>query len=756
MISTTTLKSWFPDVTADALGRAYFVWHSERREGQDLLDLLMYTAWTGASYQMPNDIVFPGVGGFTVRPSIAADDQNRLHMVYRDGTDLYYTQAPADTAHSAATWQTPRLISNMRSAYYSDIAVDSAGVIHVVWNEQPLYVPVDPAVWIGTGAAILHTAGETARSCDPPLDVDAYVVYAIEEDGSGFDWFATSAGLLRYDGVAWERVRLGEADADVPVLAIAQDVDGTLWFCTADRLFHYESIESGDARWTELPFPPQLAEAAASVLAVDVIGHVWLGTPEGLGQYDGQTWRIHMARDGLWRSAVSSVAGAYDGRLWVGTDAGLFERVGAAWVRVAGSEGLAVTALAWDPEAAVLWVGARSGLWRYDGSLWQVDDGPDSAVAALALDGAGRLWVGTSAGVDCFEEERWAHYPLGDGPVTALAADNTPNAMCPLCMDVYYRRSEDGGASWSAPYNLSQSFAGSVKPQLTVDAAGRVYVVWEEGEDWYIGEGYPVGAVYRRSLDGGATWEAPFTFTHPDGAPQQVTLGVGRGGQLVAVWRLPLSLPERSPVYYQLSDDGGASWSAPTPIPTLIAKDWLPMSLDACHAVSDSAGNVHLLVLGYLDPLEEQLSLVYTSWNGEQWSEPTRLFTSSDPPEWPRLAVGMGNRLHATWFVRDAAHIWDSERGRYQVWAAQLETSAPRVVPEATLTPLSATSTEALTPVAPSLAETSLPALDGSMPPQGIYTDSDDALRIAAALSPVLVLLAGLLVARSLQKARRR
>ena len=173
------------------------------------------------------------------------------------------------------------------------------------------------------------------------------------------------------------------------------------------------------------------------------------------------------------------------------------------------------------------------------------------------------------------------------------------------------------------------------------------------------------------------------------------------------------------------------------------------MSLDSCHAASDSAGHVHLLVLGYLSVLDEELSLIYTVWDGQEWSTPHSLYTSADPPEWPKLAVGMGNVLHATWFTRDEAHVWDSERGRYRVWAAARQVDAPLLTPVPTL--VSVPTPTASPSVPPALAPTPMPTVPtGSAPPAGIFTDLDDAVRLAIALAPVAGLIAVVLVARRL------
>lgn len=457
MLSTNTVSSWWPDVTVDDYGRAYVVWNSGRLVDDEPQDLLLYSAWDGQKWSEARDIVLTARGGYTIRPAIAVSKDNTLHVTYRGYSVIYYTQSPAYSAENAASWANPHRISRSQAAYYSDIAVDSRGHIHVVWSEQ------------------------------------------------------------------------------------------------------------------------------------------------------------------------------------------------------------------------------------------------------------------------------------------VMLEDNT---VCPNCSDIFYRHSTDGGRTWSPPIDLSESDFGSVKPQIKIDRHDGIHVVWEEGEDWYVNEGYPVACAYVHSLDGGSMWSEPTFFSSVWGPPQQITLGFGKESELVVVWRVPAD----STLFYQHSMDNGASWSPPLPIPGIVAKDWEDFSLDSCDTATDSGGNVHLVVLGRLSPSEESLSILHLVWSGTNWLSPVRVFTSLDPPEWPRIAVGGGNKIHATWFTRDREHIDDTENAQYQVWCASSQSASPAQtpvpLPTSTPTPLLSplvTATPTATPF-PTLAP------GGTALPDGLYTENDDILRLLVGLTPVLILIAIILV----------
>jgi len=753
MISTNTVSSWFPDIAVDGWGQPHVVWNSGRPTEQGQMDLLMYSTLTDQSWLDPNDIAVTAYGGYTVRPSTAVDDVTTLHVTFRGETTIYYIQSPVSEAWNASAWTPRRRISGAGegSAYYSDVAVDAQGGIHVVWNESISAGLDEKWLWFGTSRGSVLYDGRSWRTQEPAAGLGAHEIYAIFEDSTGVQWFGTDEGVYRFDGGTWQGFTAQDGLIGQKVNCIAQDADGRLWFGTDRGVSIYDvEAEQGNSKWINYAVGSGLPDNTIHAIATDPLGMMWLGTGNGLVGYEDQGWESYTPQDGLIAAEVWAVAVDNQGNVWTGTHQGVSRYDGQRWTTYTVESGLIsnrVTAIAVDREDAV-WFGTDKGLSRFDGRGWMsytTEDGlVGGAVTALMEDTERLVWVGTETGVSHYDGRVWEPFELpqqfAGQRIMAIAEDRQTNAICQLCADIFYRHSTDGGESWSVPINLSNSFAGSVKPQVRVGSGGSVYVTWEEGEDWYTYEGYPIASMYTYSSDGGNTWAEPTIFTSPAGAPQQITLGLGREGSLVAVWRLP---EEESSYYYQLSTDNGATWSPPEPIPGMIAKPWEPFSLDACDAATDSAGNVHLLVLGRFSSLEKDLGLMHVVWNGSAWSSPTRIYVSSDPPEWPRIAVGAGNKVYATWFTRDERHITNSERGRYKVWVSSYPADAlPRTpVPLPTPAPTAAldvpgqaisTSTVIPTPVI-------VPGTSGL--PSGLYTEYDEVGRLVVALSPIAVIL---------------
>lgn len=343
-----------------------------------------------------------------------------------------------------------------------------------------------------------------------------------------------------------------------------------------------------------------------------------------------------------------------------------------------------------------------------------------------------------------------------DGRLHVVFTENVRSFDCPICYHVFYRFSDDNGATWSIRSDVSSLPTGAAKPQMILDSQENLHVVWEAGRGGALGQlTEPTTVMYAASYDRGQNWTRPLEFIVPDGRAKNITIEEDGFGNLVVAW---LALPENN-VYYQVSSDQGRNWTDPQRLEG-IRGSWAVYNsrLDQYTMTTDSAGRVHLILVGKATDERGTLDLIHLVWNGRQWSEP-EIITSllGDAPEWPRAAVNNGNELHVIYFVRDEDHIFDSDRGEYTVWYTNRILNSPKINPQPfptptpapvvlpTATPVIPTPTPVdpvvyLTPVSPELTSY-------------IYGELDDLVVMGQALIPAAVLI--LLVVAVIQMRRR-
>jgi hypothetical protein len=124
-----------------------------------------------------------------------------------------------------------------------------------------------------------------------------------------------------------------------------------------------------------------------------------------------------------------------------------------------------------------------------------------------------------------------------------------------------YTRSIDGGDSWSDPIQLDIPRVGDVEtPRLAVDRLDNVYAVWSDLEV-SIGGKDPmgIGVSFSYSTDGGESWSTPKQVVAGDEGYEWPQVGVDSAGIIHVVWRY--RDPIVGTVGYVRSSDRGESWS---------------------------------------------------------------------------------------------------------------------------------------------------------------------------------------------------
>lgn len=227
---------------------------------------------------------------------------------------------------------------------------------------------------------------------------------------------------------------------------------------------------------------------------------------------------------------------------------------------------------------------------------------------------------------------------------------------CALCLDLFYRRSTDGGKTWSRSVPISEEpGSGNDRPDIFEGDSGRLYIIWDEGYDFFAGRGEALDVRMVYSNDSGINWSNPVVLdggNFPNRRPTQLAMTELKDGSLLAVWRYK-SLDDQF-IYYQLSSDIGKTWSRPQPIPYVFARNINDTPLDDYELIIDRLGRVHLFAVGYINQItRSNPSAFHISYANGVWTSARRIFYSPEQrPEWPKAALGPKNDIHLTFFTR--------------------------------------------------------------------------------------------------------
>ena len=374
----------------------------------------------------------------------------------------------------------------------------------------------------------------------------------------------------------------------------------------------------------------------------------------------------------------------------------------AVFACIPAEQALAETEIRWQSPADIATGGGNRGEWRQNESQWDYVDDP---TVALQPDGAAAVaWV-DQARKDVFFQvyERDGRPRLAEPvnvsrtpgvfswlPRIALAPDRA-NEIYILWQeivfsggshggDIFFARSQDSGATFAEPLNLSRSKGGDGKGRTSVSdwdngsldiavaADGTIFTAWTEyhgplwfsrsddrgatfskprrvaGDDKQPARGpalavAPNGAVYlawttgedaRADIrfaraDDGRTFSEPTVVTRSDSYSDAPKLAIGAEGTIHLVFT------ERSPdwsdaaVHHTRSTNGGRTFSAPQPIST--GRGAFPS------LALDGRGNVYCAWELYRDKRSGGRGLAATVSRdaGRTFSKPALIPGSSDP-----------------------------------------------------------------------------------------------------------------------------
>ena len=242
-------------------------------------------------------------------------------------------------------------------------------------------------------------------------------------------------------------------------------------------------------------------------------------------------------------------------------------------------------------------------------------------------------------------------------------------AKDPATCRVYFKSSQDMGATWSDQQLISDDIPKREDgaPSIGITDDDVIHVVYGSDKDAGATAGYNWENYYRRSTDGGASWEEPVRLTNDQIGDTRFPVIAVSGTTLHVVWwddradtsyshyGYPPAQPEdykNYEIYYKRSLDSGLTWEDDIRL-THAAKMSGMASIAALNDI------VLVVWQDYRDDNYE-IYLKYSLDGGTNWSEDIRATNDSYYSRSPSIEIDNSGVIYLLWT--------DKRSGKFQVY----------------------------------------------------------------------------------------
>jgi len=216
------------------------------------------------------------------------------------------------------------------------------------------------------------------------------------------------------------------------------------------------------------------------------------------------------------------------------------------------------------------------------------------------------------------------------GTIYVVWHDNTSGNY-----EIYYKKSINGGATWTANQKITSTSGTSKNPAIAIDTGGNIHVVWQDST--------PGNAeiYYKKSTTGGATWTANKRLTYTTGYSGSPAIAVNSSGHLHLFWHD--NTPGNYEIYYKKSVNGGDTWAANLR---------LTFSAGVSEAPAFAVDSSDYLHLAWQDDTPGNTEIYYKSSTngGAAWTANQRLTSTAGSSLVPAIAADTTGHLYVAWY----------------------------------------------------------------------------------------------------------
>ncbi|MCX6139749.1 MAG: FG-GAP-like repeat-containing protein [Candidatus Kapabacteria bacterium] len=230
-----------------------------------------------------------------------------------------------------------------------------------------------------------------------------------------------------------------------------------------------------------------------------------------------------------------------------------------------------------------------------------------------------------------------------NGVATARETNGTLHAKFWLAPGyVYSTKSQNDGVTWTAPVRTESEPNSSGANVLLVDAAGVLHAA----------DQFNVGCYYKRSTDGGATWSAPF-YLHDQGWGDwdySAHIAFDTQNKLHAVYYAAHGWSD--PPYnvkHRYSSDAGVTWQPETDITGIPNEDARGSGATSPVLAAGPSNKLHVLYTLQTSVSPDRYKYVLRTWSGSAWDAGVDILTGIVTPSGYDIAVDPSGTVHAVY-----------------------------------------------------------------------------------------------------------
>lgn len=253
------------------------------------------------------------------------------------------------------------------------------------------------------------------------------VVRTIFQDSKGRIWFGTQNGAFKLDGTSLTHIDSiqSELGKGITIKEIAEDKEGRIWFGHTDGI---SSIDKGKVR--NYYESDGLISNDVWCISTDQSNHVWIGTIEGVCEFDGRDFtpfeipegKINTSLGVSSRRMVHDIMEDSDGRIWFSTNGGVYIKEEDRLTNISEQDGLKTNFINQVIEArdGSFWISTSKGLFHYiDQKLHDITEGVTAdfkGTGSVIEDSNGNIWFNSNLrDIYFFDGEGFTKYRIAEG-----------------------------------------------------------------------------------------------------------------------------------------------------------------------------------------------------------------------------------------------------------------------------------------------------------------------------------------------------